>query len=61
MNEVKWDLLNFAPPFSQYDTLGLGWGNSLLAFIGIALLPIPWILYKFGGRMRAHPRFQMQF
>ncbi|KAF7185479.1 Efflux pump radE [Pseudocercospora fuligena] len=45
----------------MYDTLGLGWGNSLLAFIGIALLPIPWLFYAYGERIRTHPKFQIKF
>ncbi|KAL8710258.1 MAG: hypothetical protein Q9225_007326 [Loekoesia sp. 1 TL-2023] len=45
---------------SMYQTLGLGWGNSLLAFIAVALCPIPIIFYKFGERIRKHPRFQVK-
>ncbi|KAG6994163.1 hypothetical protein G7Y79_00046g082140 [Physcia stellaris] len=44
----------------MYDTLGLGWGNSLLAFIALAMCPAPWILYKYGERIRKNPRFQVQ-
>ncbi|KAL8988561.1 MAG: hypothetical protein Q9177_002386 [Variospora cf. flavescens] len=44
---------------SMYNTLGLGWGNSLLAFISVALCPIPIVLYKYGERIREHPRFQV--
>ena len=36
----------------MYRTLGLGWGNSLLAFISLALVPIPLIFYMFGERLR---------
>ena len=45
----------------MYMTLGLGWGNSLLAFIAIALCPIPIIFYKYGERIRKNPRFQVTF
>ncbi|ROV94317.1 hypothetical protein VMCG_08614 [Cytospora schulzeri] len=32
---------------SMYASLGIGWGNSLLGFIALALLPVPfWILAK---------------
>ena len=44
----------------MYATLGLGWGNSLLAFIAMALCPMPWIFYKYGERIRTHPRFQIK-
>ena len=43
----------------MYAVLGLGWGNSLLAFIAIGLCPIPWIFYKYGERIRKNPRFQV--
>ncbi|RSL92249.1 hypothetical protein CEP52_013917 [Fusarium oligoseptatum] len=36
----------------MYDTLGLGWGNSLLAFIAIALLPIPVLIKRYGEKLR---------
>lgn len=41
----------FAP--QMYDALGLGWGNSLLAFITLALaLPAPVALWIWGERIR---------
>ncbi|KAL8806222.1 MAG: hypothetical protein Q9182_001497 [Xanthomendoza sp. 2 TL-2023] len=45
---------------SMYQRLGLGWGNSLLAFIAIALCPIPVVFYQYGERIRKHPRFQVK-
>ena len=37
-----------------YDRLGYGWGISLLAFVFIALgIPGPFLLWKFGARLRA--------
>lgn len=36
----------------MYDTLGLGWGNSLLAFIAIAFLPIPFLIQRYGEKLR---------
>ena len=36
-----------------YEKLGLGWGNSLLAFLAIAFAPVPVLFYKFGERLRA--------
>ncbi|KAI6791545.1 MFS general substrate transporter [Hortaea werneckii] len=45
---------------SMYNTLGLGWGNSLLAFIALAMCPIPLLFYWYGEKLRTHPRFQIQ-
>jgi hypothetical protein len=35
-----------------YDKLGIGWGNSLLGFLALAMAPIPWIFWKYGERIR---------
>ncbi|KAK3072520.1 hypothetical protein LTR53_006656 [Teratosphaeriaceae sp. CCFEE 6253] len=45
----------------MYGALGLGWGNSLIAFIAVALCPIPWCFYWYGERLRTNPRFQIKF
>lgn len=45
---------------AMYQALGLGWGNSLLAFIALALSPLSWIFYKYGERIRKSPRFQVK-
>ncbi|MCJ1268777.1 hypothetical protein MMC22_008665 [Lobaria immixta] len=45
---------------SMYKALGLGWGNSLLAFIAFAMCPIPVIFYKYGERIRTSPKFQIK-
>lgn len=44
----------------RYNTLGLGWGNSLLAFIALAMCPIPLLFYCYGEKLRTHPRFRIQ-
>lgn len=45
------------PPL--YVSLGLGWGNTLLGFIAIIMVPLPFIFYKFGARLRAAQRFTL--
>ena len=39
-----------APPL--YASLGLGWGNSILGFLGIIMIPAPYLLWKYGGIIR---------
>jgi MFS family permease len=51
-------LLPLAGP-SMYDALGLGWGNSLLAFIALAMCSVPFLFWKYGKRIRTSPRFQV--
>ncbi|KAK2611022.1 hypothetical protein N8I77_004405 [Diaporthe amygdali] len=36
----------------MYQKLGLGWGNSLLAFICLVSFPVPVLLYFYGPRLR---------
>jgi hypothetical protein len=46
----------FAP--AMYNALGYGWGNSVLGFIAVGLgLPAPFLLWKFGERLRAKSKF----
>ncbi|KAJ9635580.1 hypothetical protein H2204_005754 [Knufia peltigerae] len=43
-----------------YDRLGLAWGNAVLAFIALAMVPLPFIFLKYGAWLRTHPRFQVK-
>jgi MFS family permease len=48
------------PLFSpeMYAKLGYGWGNSLLAFLGLLIgCPIPFILWRYGERLRLVSNF----
>ncbi|OLN94036.1 putative transporter C1529.01-like protein 2 [Colletotrichum chlorophyti] len=35
-----------------YEKLGLGWGNTILGFIALAMTPIPVLIWKFGASLR---------
>lgn len=37
---------------NMYDTLGWGWGNSVLAFVALAFAPMPWIFGLYGAKIR---------
>lgn len=41
----------------MYERLGIGWATSLLAFITVALMPIPWVLFKFGHSIRGRSQY----
>lgn len=43
----------------MYDKLGLGWGNSVLAFIALAFVPIPWFFFKFGAKIRGWEKLKL--
>jgi hypothetical protein len=40
-----------------YQKLEIAWASSLLGFIAIAMMPIPWVLFKFGRRIRAKSQY----
>lgn len=42
-----------------YGNLGLGWGNSLLGFICIILIPLPIVFYKLGKNLRKMEKFKL--
>ena len=46
---------------SMYDALGVGWGTSVLGFIAVAFIPIPFLLLKFGQRIRESKLFRVNF
>ena len=55
-NTVLRSLMAALVPLSSqkmYAALGLGWGNSLLAFVSLALVPIPFLFIKYGERIRS--------
>ncbi|OAF98836.1 MFS transporter [Paraphaeosphaeria sporulosa] len=45
---------------SMYQALNLGWGNSLLGFLALAMCPLPWLFLMYGERIRTNPRFQVK-
>lgn len=46
----------FAP--AMYNALDFGWGNSLLGFVALALgVPAPFMLWKFGEKLRERSQF----
>ncbi|OJJ42364.1 hypothetical protein ASPZODRAFT_155293 [Penicilliopsis zonata CBS 506.65] len=38
---------------AMYQTLGYGWGNTLLAFLALAFLPAPVLFYRYGAWLHA--------
>lgn len=41
----------------MFSSLGIGWASSLLGFVSVILVPVPWVLYKYGRRIRAHSQY----
>lgn len=51
LQSITGAVLPMAGP-ALYDQLGLGWGNTVLAFIALAFLPVPLLFYKYGEKLR---------
>ncbi|KAH8587667.1 major facilitator superfamily domain-containing protein [Bisporella sp. PMI_857] len=43
----------------MYEALGYHWATSVLAFLAVAMLPLPWIFFKFGKAIRGKSRFAL--
>jgi hypothetical protein len=41
-----------------YTKLGINWATSLLGFISVALLPVPWVFFKYGKKIRAMSQYE---
>ncbi|CAG9945027.1 unnamed protein product [Clonostachys rosea f. rosea IK726] len=42
----------------MYQKLGIPWASSLLGFFSLVLLPVPWVLFKYGPRIRAKSQYE---
>lgn len=41
----------------MYRAMGVGWATSMLGFVTVALMPIPWVLMKYGPLIRAKSKY----
>lgn len=44
--------------FQMYETLGIAWATSLLGFIAVAMMPIPFVFFKYGPAIRARSGYK---
>lgn len=42
----------------MYEALGIGWATSLFGFISLAMMPIPWVFYVWGPKLRASVKYK---
>ncbi|KAL4913062.1 MFS general substrate transporter [Aspergillus aurantiobrunneus] len=43
----------------MYDGLGFHWATSLLAFLTVSMMPLPWLFLKYGKKLRVKSRFAL--
>lgn len=46
---------------SMYNALGIGWGTSLMGFIAAAFIPLPFVFWIYGERLRSGRFAKVQF
>ncbi|KAK9356406.1 MFS general substrate transporter [Lipomyces doorenjongii] len=53
-NMLRYLVASVFPLFTRqmYENLGIGWANSLLGFIAVGLMPLPFLMMKFGPGLR---------
>lgn len=41
----------------MYEKLGYQWASSLLAFLMVAMVPFPYIFFRYGKKIRSKSRY----
>ena len=41
----------------MYEALGIHWAGSLFAFLALAMMPVPWVFFKYGHLLRKRSRY----
>jgi DHA1 family multidrug resistance protein-like MFS transporter len=59
---VRYVLTATFPLFTlqMYQGLGIGWTASLLGFCTVAMMPIPWVFWIWGSRLRGRSRYEKE-
>lgn len=58
-NLLRYILASVFPLFTvqMYEKLHIDWASSLLGFIALAMVPIPFMFMKYGAKIRAHSKY----
>jgi MFS family permease len=58
---LRYSLAATPPHFiiPMYMKLGPQWAGSVFAFLSVALLPVPWVFYKWGHILRSRSRYTL--
>ncbi|KLU87579.1 hypothetical protein MAPG_06576 [Magnaporthiopsis poae ATCC 64411] len=57
---ARYSLAAASPLFTiqMYSRLGVAWAGTLLGLISLALMPVPWVLFKYGKQIRARSQYE---
>jgi hypothetical protein len=42
----------------MYEKVGIHWAGSIFGFASLLLLPIPWVLFRYGKFLRAKSHYE---
>ena len=42
----------------MYEKVGIHWAGSIFGFASLLLLPIPWVLFRYGKLLRAKSQYE---
>lgn len=58
---MQWLLGAIFPLFTIpiYEKLTVGWAGSVMAFISLVFVPLPWTLWKWGRDFRVATKFEV--
>jgi hypothetical protein len=42
----------------MYEKIGIHWAGSIFGFASLFLLPIPWVLFRYGRALRAKSHYE---
>lgn len=46
---------------AMYSALGVGWGTSVLGFISVGMIPLPFIFLRYGAQIRESTLFKVEW
>lgn len=57
---ARYGLAAASPLFTiqMYSRLGVAWAGTLLGLIALALMPVPWVLFRYGKQIRARSQYE---
>ncbi|KAI5462066.1 major facilitator superfamily domain-containing protein [Mariannaea sp. PMI_226] len=57
---VRYGFAGVFPLFTlqMFEKLGIDWASSLLGFVALCLMPVPWVLFKYGAQIRARSTYE---
>lgn len=38
----------------MYEALGIQWAGTVFAILSVVFMPVPWLLFRFGPRLRTY-------